>query len=43
MAYSKAIERLSKQSINSASIDETGNRECLVSFYNWGNKRISRP
>ncbi|WP_285397667.1 helix-turn-helix domain-containing protein [Lysinibacillus sp. fls2-241-R2A-57] len=41
-AYSKAVERLSKKSINSSSIEETVNRERPVSFYNWVNERDSR-
>lgn len=41
-AYSKAVERLDKKSINSSSIEETQNRERPVPFYNWLNERDSR-
>ena len=41
-AYSKAIERLDKKSIDSSSIEETSNRERPVQFYNWLNERDRR-
>ncbi|WP_369435994.1 hypothetical protein [Lysinibacillus fusiformis] len=33
--YSKAVERLNKEVMNSLSIEETANRERPVPFYNW--------
>ncbi|MGN4123492.1 helix-turn-helix domain-containing protein [Lysinibacillus sphaericus] len=42
-AYSKAVERLDKNSINLSSIEETVNRERPVPFYNWLKERGSRP
>ena len=38
-AYNKAVERSNKKVTNTSSIEETGNRERPVPFYNWLTER----
>ncbi|MGA3676143.1 helix-turn-helix domain-containing protein [Lysinibacillus agricola] len=42
-AYSEAVERLNRESINPLSVEDKVHRERPVPFYNWLNERASLP